>query len=73
MFPRVIPWNPFKAEFTEIASSGAEVPNATNVTAITNGYTLRCLASATDPLTKYSPLKYNTIIPNKRYIDPINL
>ena len=37
MFPKVIPWKPFKAEFTEIANSGADVPKATKVTAITNG------------------------------------
>ena len=35
IFPRVIPSYPLSAECTEIANSGAEVPNATSVKAIT--------------------------------------
>ena len=66
ILPNVIPCNPFKAALTEIANSGAEVPNATKVTAITKGCTFKCLARATDPLTKYSPLKYNIIMPSNR-------
>ena len=54
------------AEFTEIASSGADVPKATKVTAITKGCTFRCLAKETDPFTRKSPLKYNIVIPKRR-------
>jgi hypothetical protein len=66
ILPNVIPCKPFNAEFTEIASSGADVPKATKVKAIINGCTLRCLANATDPVTRYSPLKYSINIPIKR-------
>ena len=43
MLPSVIPCKSFKAEFIDIASSGAEVPNATKVKAIINGCTLKML------------------------------
>ena len=66
ILPSVISCKPFKAEFIDMASSGAEVPNATKVNAIINGCTLRCFAKATEPLTRYSPLKYSIIIPNNR-------
>ena len=66
IFPKVIPSKSLSAAFTEIASSGAEVPNATKVTAITNGCILRCFANETEPLTKNSPLKYSMKTPTKR-------
>ena len=40
MLPSVIPCKSFKAEFIDIANSGAEVPKATKVNAIINGCTL---------------------------------
>ena len=59
----VIPSYPFRAEFIDIASSGAEVPNATNVKAIMNGWIFKCLAKEVDPLTNQLPLKYNIAMP----------
>ena len=66
MFPRVIPSQPLIAECTEMANSGAEVPNATNVKAITKGFTFICLAKEVEPSTSQSPLKYSKEIPSAR-------
>ena len=71
ILPMVIPSYPLSAELTEIASSGAEVPNATRVKAIIKGCTLNFLAKEVAPSTSQSPLKYNNIIPITKSNSPI--
>ena len=57
IFPIVMPSNPLIAAFTDIASSGAEVPNATRVIATIKGCIFKFLAREVAPFTSHSPLK----------------
>lgn len=72
MFPIAIPEWSFSAALRDIASSGADVPKETIVTATIKVGTFNIPDREMEPFTKRSPVKNKVIIPSKKKTTSIN-